>query len=123
MGADFNREKPIYAQIVEKLESRIFSGYYRPGEKIPSVRELAVEMSVNPNTMQRAMAQLEREGILYSRRTAGRYITEDAQLLARLKKAMIQAEAENFINRLKEMGITKEEMLPALMEAGKEMEK
>ena len=84
MEAGFDRERPIYVQIAERIKSRVFSGRYKPGEKLPSVRDLAMEMSVNPNTMQRAMAELEREGVLFSKRTAGRYISEDEELLGRL---------------------------------------
>ena len=122
MEAGFDRERPIYMQIMERIKSQILSGFYRPGEKLPSVREMAVEMSVNPNTMQKAMAELEREGLLFSKRTAGRYISEDEALLQSLKEETIRNEAEAFLKRLKELGISKEEMMIALKAVGEEME-
>lgn len=121
MEAGFDRERPIYVQIAERIKSRVLSGRYKPGEKLPSVRDLAMEMSVNPNTMQRAMAELEREGVLFSKRTAGRYISEDEELLGRFRQRMIAEEAEAFLNRLKELGISREEILLALEKAEEEI--
>ena len=76
---------PIYLQIMERIQRDIISGRYRPGDKLPSVRELAVEAAVNPNTMQKALSELERGGLVYSQRTSGRFITEDEELLKELK--------------------------------------
>ena len=121
MEAGFDRERPIYVQIAERIKNRVLSGRYKPGEKLPSVRDLAMEMSVNPNTMQRAMAELEREGVLFSKRTVGRYISEDEELLGRFRQRMIAEEAEAFLNRLKDLGISREEIVLALEKAEEEI--
>ena len=121
MEAGFDRERPIYVQIAERIKNRVLSGRYKPGEKLPSVRDLAMEMSVNPNTVQRAMAELEREGVLFSKRTVGRYISEDEELLGRFRQRMIAEEAEAFLNRLKDLGISREEIVLALEKAEEEI--
>ncbi len=83
---DFQGDRPIYLQIVEQVQLRIVSGYYPAGSKLPAVRDLAAEASVNPNTMQKALAELERKGLVYSQRTAGRFITEDKSMIEQIKK-------------------------------------
>ena len=77
MAWTLDSDRPIFLQIVERIQTDIVSGRYQPGDKLPSVRDLAAEASVNPNTMQKAFAELERTGLVYSRRTSGRFITED----------------------------------------------
>ena len=76
MAWTLDSDRPIFLQIVERIQTDIVSGRYQPGDKLPSVRDLAAEASVNPNTMQKAFAELERTGLVYSRRTSGRFITE-----------------------------------------------
>ena len=78
MGWNLKSDRPIYAQLIEQIELMIVSGMYPPGAKLPSVRDLAADAAVNPNTMQRALSQLETDGLLYTQRTSGRYVTEDA---------------------------------------------
>ena len=80
MAWDLKSDRPIYTQLVEEIELRIISGRYEAGEKLASVRDLAAEAAVNPNTMQRALAELEQRGLVYSQRTSGRFITEDKEL-------------------------------------------
>ena len=87
MNYDFESDRPIYIQLVEKLRTQIVSGELKKGEKMQSVRELAINAKVNPNTMQRALAELENEGLLYTERTSGRYVTTNEKL-------------ESFINEL-----------------------
>ena len=77
MAWNLDADKPIYAQLVEIIQMQIISGQYRAGDRLPSVRELAAEASVNPNTMQKALAELERNGLIYTQRTSGRMVTED----------------------------------------------
>ena len=77
MAWKLDNDRPIYAQIVEKIKLRIISGFYQPGSKLPSVRDLALEAGVNPNTMQKAFAELENSGLLITMRTSGRMVTED----------------------------------------------
>ena len=115
---------PIYIQIMQKVRDTIASGEWQPGTKIPSVRELAGLFEVNPNTMQRAMLELEREGLLVSERTAGRFVTEDKILIKGLKKDVAIAAADAFRNTMLELGYTPEEIIEffrarneALMEA------
>ena len=81
MPWNLNSDRPIFIQIIEKIQMDIISGAYRPGDKLPSVRELAQEASVNPNTMQKALSELERTGLVYSQRTSGRFITEDTIMI------------------------------------------
>ena len=76
-------DRPIYQQIMEKLTEQIVSGQLNAGDKVPPVRELAAQAGVNPNTMQRALADLEREGLMHSNRTSGRYVTEDRRMMHR----------------------------------------
>ena len=102
---------PIYIQIMQKVRDAIASGEWMPGQKIPSVRELAALFEVNPNTMQRAMLELEREGLLVSERTAGRFVTEDRKLIKGLKKDVAIAAADTFRSAMLELGYTPEEMI------------
>ena len=91
-----NSERPIYAQIVEKIQMDIISGVYAPGDRLPSVRELAAEASVNPNTMQKALTELERTELVYSVRTSGRFITEDTALITQVKEELAAGQAMDF---------------------------
>lgn len=79
MAWELDSDRPIFIQIVERIQMEIISGKYSPGDKLPSVRELAAVAAVNPNTMQKALTELERTGLVYSQRTSGRFITEDAK--------------------------------------------
>lgn len=102
-------KQPIYLQLIRQIERAILSGEYAPGEKLPPVRELAADASVNPNTMQRALGQLEQVGLVYAKRTLGRFVTEDAALIASLKQKMAKGMIEDFLRRMQEMGVTAEE--------------
>ena len=106
----FNSEMPIYLQIMTLLRSEIVSGEWKPGNQIPSVRELAETLRVNPNTMQRALYELEREGLLCSERTSGRYVTDDEEKISQTKKEMANEIIENCIAYLTHLGYTKEEI-------------
>ncbi len=112
---------PIYIQIMQKVRDAIASGEWKPGSKIPSVRELAGAFEVNPNTMQRAMLELEREGLLVSERTAGRFVTEDKALIKGLKKDVAIAAADAFRNAMLELGYTPEEMIEFFRERNEEL--
>ena len=81
MPWELDNDRPIYLQLMERIQHDIISGVYKPGDKIPSVRDLALDAAVNPNTMQKALSELERSGLLYSQRTSGRFITDDEKLL------------------------------------------
>ena len=99
MSEQFDSSRPIYAQLVERLKARILAGTYPPGGHLDSVRDLAAAAGVNPNTMQRALAQLETEGLVRTERTSGRYVTEDTELIEQLRTEAARKLAENFWSR------------------------
>lgn len=111
MAWELNNDKPIYSQIVEKIQLRIISGYYPVGEKLPSVRELAAEAGVNPNTMQKAFMELERSGLVTTMRTSGRVVTEDEAMIREVKETIARAEIENFFKKMREIGFSQEQTL------------
>ena len=89
MPWNLDSDRPIFIQIIERIQVDIISGLYKPGDKLPSVRELAQEASVNPNTMQKALSELERTGLVYSQRTSGRFITEDTAMINKIGRAHV----------------------------------
>ncbi|GFI62314.1 HTH-type transcriptional repressor YtrA [Clostridiales bacterium] len=111
MAWTFKDDRPIYFQLMEQIKLGIVSGMWQPGTKLPSVRELAQEAGVNPNTMQRAMSDLEREGLVYSKRTSGRYITEDSTMIEGIREVIAKENINNFIESMKRLGFTSEQTL------------
>lgn len=111
MAWNLDSDRPIYAQIVEIIEMQIVSGYYQPGDKLPSVRELAAQASVNPNTMQKAFTELERSGLILTQRTAGRTVTEDKDMIASIKLNLAKEQVETFLTQMKKLGFTREEIV------------
>lgn len=109
MPWNLDSSRPIYLQIIERVQMDIITGRYQPGDKLPSVRDLAQEAAVNPNTMQKALSELERSGLIYSQRTSGRFITEDKELIHQMKKELAAAEVSAFVAHMKQLGITPEE--------------
>lgn len=105
-----NENLPIYMQIMDKIRAAIVSGELVAGAKVASVRELAEEFGVNPNTMQRALAELEREGILISERTTGRFVTTDIEIIDRVRKEAAERIVKEFLQKMKELGFTKEQI-------------
>ena len=114
MGWNFQADRPIYAQLMEEIKRRIISGVYKPGEKMPSVRELAAEASVNPNTMQRAFAQLEQEGLLYTQRTSGRFVTEDEERIMDMKNELAKELIRDFWKNMEQLGFGRQQTLTLL---------
>ena len=104
MGEQFDSSRPIYAQLVERLKAKILAGTYPPGGHLESVRDLAAAAGVNPNTMQRALAQLETEGLVRTERTAGRYVTEDTGLIEQLREESARMLAEDFLEKMRGIG-------------------
>lgn len=104
-------DRPVFIQIMEKLKRDIVTRVYMPGDKLPSVRDLAGEAAVNPNTMQRAFSELEREGLVYTKRTNGRFITEDLNLIDQLKEQMALDAITGFLNSMQQLGFSKKETL------------
>lgn len=99
-----NSNTPIYTQLTEHLKRQIIVGAYSPGDRLPSVRELAQEAGVNPNTMQRALAGLEQEGLVYSQRTAGRFVTEDETEIDSAKRTLAEKLVRQFRQQMESIG-------------------
>ena len=114
MRWQFSNDAPIYSQLIEQIKVGIVSGMFAPGERLPSVRDLATEAGVNPNTMQRALAELERDGLVYSQRTAGRFVTEDQTMIDHVKRSLAQRHIQAFWEAMTHLGYDREEVL-ALM--------
>ena len=112
----YNVNLPIYLQIMEQIRRRIVTGEWRAGERVPSVRELAVAFGVNPNTMQRALSELEREELLFSERTAGRFITADTARIDALRVRMAKDTCACFLHEMRQLGYTRDEALSMLAE-------
>lgn len=106
-----NDDRPIYQQLAEQIKINIVTGKLEPGDKMPSVRELALDAGVNPNTMQRALAELERENLLYSQRTSGRFITEDEELIDKIKEDLAKNIIEEFLNSMMKLSFDKNSAL------------
>lgn len=116
MPWNLDSARPIYLQIIERVQMDVITGRYQPGDKLPSVRDLAQEAAVNPNTMQKALSELERSGLIYSQRTSGRFITEDKELIHQMQKELAAAEVSAFVAHMKQLGITPEEIRQLLAE-------
>lgn len=114
MAWNLQSDRPIYAQLVEQLRRMIVTGVYPAGSRLPAVRELAVEAAVNPNTMQRALVRLEEEGLLYTQRTSGRYVTEDHEKIMEAKEAMASELIGCFIDEMMRLGYTREQTIRLL---------
>jgi len=114
MAWDLDTDRPIYAQLVERIQMQIVSGQYPPGGKLPSVRELAAVAAVNPNTMQKAFAELERSGLIVTQRTNGRTVTEDTQGIQEIKRKLAKEQVDLFLTKMKELGYTEEETVELL---------
>ncbi|MFI3250542.1 MAG: GntR family transcriptional regulator [Eubacteriales bacterium] len=114
MGWQFNDHSPLYLQAAEILKADILSGEYKAGERFPSVRDLAVMASVNPNTMQKALIELERAGFLRSNRTTGRVVTSDLARLSQGRDAEADTLVTHFMDGMKQLGFTKEETIQLL---------
>ena len=121
MEWDFRNDQPIYSQLTQRLTEAIVSGIYAPGEKLPSVRELALEAGVNPNTVQRALTELEREGLVFSQRTAGRFVTENENMIVNAKLRIADERVSEFLRSMKTLGCGRQEII-SLIEGAKEDE-
>lgn len=121
MEWNFRNDQPIYSQLTQRLTEAIVSGIYAPGEKLPSVRELALEAGVNPNTVQRALTELEREGLVFSQRTAGRFVTENENIIVNAKLRIADERVSVFLRSMKTLGCGRQEII-SLIEGAKEDE-
>ena len=120
MAWKFNNESPIYLQIVDAIKMQIAQGTLKPGDQVPAVRELAVTAGVNPNTMQKALAALEQEGLLIGSRTNGRTVTSDASLIGSMRDELADGIVENCYQALAKLGFSKEECIACLRKQRKE---
>ena len=116
MPWELRNDRPIYLQLIEELKIRIISGIYVSGSKIPSVRELASEAAVNPNTMQKALSELEREGLVFTNRTSGKFITEDKDMIEKMRMNLAKEQLATFLAQMEQLGFSKEE-IKKLLEA------
>ncbi|WP_455581675.1 GntR family transcriptional regulator [Dysosmobacter sp.] len=122
MKWQFSNDAPIYAQLVVQIKVGIVSGAFPPGERLPSVRDLATEAGVNPNTMQRALTELERDGLVYSQRTAGRFVTEDETMIQTAKRGLAEGHIRAFLLAMTRLGYRREEIVDLLRQEGTEKE-
>ena len=100
----FTPDRPIYLQLQEGLKLSIVSGLLPPGDKLPAVRDLALEAAVNPNTVQRALTELEREGLVYAQRTSGRFVTEDTAVIEKMKNELASELVDAFLEKMAAIG-------------------
>ena len=107
MDFELQSSRPIFQQLAEQLSRRIVTGVYPPGSRFPTVRDLAAEAGVNPNTMQRALGQLESEGLVITNRTAGRTVTEDVGVLDAMRKRLAAELREKYFSDMKELGYSR----------------
>ncbi|KAB2334382.1 MULTISPECIES: GntR family transcriptional regulator [Bacillaceae] len=111
MGDQFQASKPIYMQIVSKVQQQIIRGDLQAGSKLPSVREMAIQSGVNPNTIQRTYSELERTGIVLTKRGQGTFVTEEHGVIAALKREMQDEVIHSFVNSMKELGVPPEQLI------------
>ena len=117
MPWNLDNDRPIYLQLMERIQHDIISGVYQPGDKLPSVRDLALDAAVNPNTMQKALSELERSGLVYSHRTSGRFITDDSSLLKKIKTDLAQEYISGFLGQMRHLGLDDSETLEMIKQS------
>ena len=121
MQIQFDNNIPIYIQLVQQLEIYIISGKIQPGERLLSVRDLALQFRVNPNTMQKALVSLEEKGLVFTERTNGKFVTEDRELIDKYKKEYADELSKKFFSSMEEIGYTKSSAIEYLsLMGGKE---
>ena len=119
---EFKDNIPIYLQIEQYLYRQIALGKMKAGEKIPSVRKLALELTVNVNTVQRALQEMNTQGILYTKRGEGNFVTEDTELLSKTKQSLINNELDEFVQNMEKLGVKKDKLVSILTEYLKDSE-
>ena len=120
MGWNFQNDLPIYTQLVDAIKFSIVSGELLPGARMSTVRDLALEAGVNPNTMQRALQQLEREGLVFSQRSSGRFVTEDVSVIDRARSALAAEYVRRYRDSMASLGFSEDEMRALLSCSGEE---
>ena len=117
MAWTFKDDRPIYSQLVEQIKIKIISGEWELGGRLSSVRELAEQAGVNPNTIQRALAELERDGLVHSKRTSGRFVTEDENMIKNVREAVAAENIAAFMESMKRLGFTESEIMDEFKKA------
>ena len=117
MEYQFTNDKPIYLQLIDYFKAQIISGELPEGSRLDSVRDLAVKAQVNPNTMQKALSELERMGLVRTERTSGRFITDDKEKIKSMKEELAKTEIEEFLDKMKSLGFDKDEVIKIINEA------
>lgn len=123
MPWDFKSDRPIYAQLIEQIELMIFSDIYPPGSRLPPVRDMSQEAAVNPNTMQRALAKLEEDGLIITHRTSGRSVTEDGNMIKKARNRLAEEYISEFLENMKKLGFEPKEVLAIITSMSEEMKK
>ncbi len=113
---DFNKNIPIYIQIEDQIKLNIITNKYKPGEKIKSVREFALELKINPNTINRALLELEEQGLIITKRTSGKYITDNKRLIEKEKSKLINRKIDEFMDYMRELNMDKNKILEIINE-------
>ena len=121
MSWEFQDHLPIYAQLMDTLKRRIVTGRYLPGEKLPSVRELAAEAGINPNTVQRAFSELEREELIYTQRATGKYVTENEADIKSAREDLARTQVADFLRAMQSLGFSVGDVI-VLLQSFKESE-
>ena len=114
MPWSFQADTPIYTQLVARLQEQIVSGAYPPGSKLPSVRDLAADAGVNPNTVQRAFAELERLSLIYTQRTSGKFVTEDASAIDTARRALAEGQTRQYLAAMSALGFDRAALITFL---------
>lgn len=120
MDWQFDSSMPIYTQLVYKIELAIVSGEFVRGQRLSAVRDMAAEAGVNPNTMQRAFQELERQGLVYTQRSSGRYVTEDMTVIENTKQALARENIKSFMDSMQRIGYSREEIIRLLESSERE---
>ena len=118
MPWEFRSDLPIYTQLIAQIQQRIVTGQLQPGDRLPSVRDWAAEAGVNPNTMQRAMTEMERQGLVHSQRTAGRFVTEDESVIRKLREDLARTQVRDFLAAMDQLGFGPDEIAALIQKEG-----
>lgn len=114
MAWQFSTDKPIFQQIVDIISTDIICGKYKPGEKLETVRDLAIQAGVNPNTMQRALTELENTGLVYTKRGSGRFINENSEFTKKVTDNVLKEKVHEFLQSMRSLGLTDEQIMAAV---------
>jgi len=114
MANDYSASSPIYLQIMNEIKLKIASGEWKTGQRILPVRELAMQFTVNPNTMQRALSELEREGLIYTERTTGKFVTSDENLVAKVRDTLAREYLQSFFSSMQKLGYNMEQTMKTI---------